>query len=278
MYEAQNHVAGWGRLFAQAVTAWAAQRGYACELLFGEWVIRLQKDDTIHYITHSELGLNSSAADHLVGDKSTTYYILNRAGVPAVPHALILHKDLKGWSPQQDAFIEDFFNTHGNTIVIKPNGGAQGEDVVRVRSREEGMRYIAELFTKYRSLALSPYKECVIEYRTTILDGEVLHMYEKHHAPDPTEFRFNLSHGAIAQEVTDMDACRAVGAIARDAAKAVGIRFANVDIMRTTDGSLLVIEINADVTFTYYARTSTQAHEKAFWIFGRALDRLCNIS
>ncbi len=267
------HIEGWNRFFAHAVRTWAESRGVTYEFSFGDWLIRLEKDGVVKYIEWCDIGLNTSAQHLVAKDKSATSHILEREGIPHVEHTLVLRPQSKGWLPQQAQLVQEFFAQHNNDVVIKPNTGAGGTEVVRATTYNEGVSILEKLFLTHRALALSPFVVCVSEYRVTVLDTEVLHMYEKRHAPDPTEFRFNLAHGATAHEVPQND-WEAVAVLARAAQHALGGRFMNIDIVRLSDGTMRVMEINGSVAFEKYVLTSDEAEARALESYARALDAL----
>lgn len=273
--EGGAHITAKNRFFIAAVVSWAERRGAHCERHFGDWLVMVTLNGTTRFLEWYDIGLNSSANYLIAKDKCGTTWILERHGVPAVEHFLVLRPDSQGWTTAQAAAQEAFVARVGFPIVLKPNTGTNGNDVYKVDTREALNETLTTLFATERAVALSPFIRVVKEYRATVLNGEVLLMYAKLQ-DTRADFRFNLSHGATVAAVDAAEFAR-VSPIAKRAMEALTMRFANVDIVLDETGALSVLEVNGGVAFEKYSLISDAHRSEAQSVYDRALDSLFGI-
>lgn len=237
--------------FVQLVTQACERLGVRLEWLSDYWIARLEKGGAMRYLQGCTFPLNGASVDAIMCDKVATYAVLQRGGVPAVPHYLLRkysHDDMPA------GLADEILATHPLPLVIKPNTDtSRGAGVTRCLSAEEFRSSVAELSAHYSALAVSPYISVQHEYRTVVLDGQVKLVYEKVRAPlaaDGTgEWRHNISLGATPEIQTDPVICDEVGTLAVAAMEVVGGRFATVDIVKSSHG-YQVLEINGSVAFS----------------------------
>ncbi len=273
--QGSDYINAKNRFFIEAVSTWANERGAECTRHFGDWLIMLTHNGVTKYLEWYDMGLNSSTNYLIAKDKCGTAWILHRHNVRAVEHFLLLRPDSQGWTTQQEHASHEFLARVGFPVVLKPNTGTNGSDVYKAQTQHEYDDKLRALFETERAVALSPFVEVKKEFRTTVLDGEVVLMYAK--VQDSREdFRFNLSHGARVESVSDDERAR-VAPLALAAMSAMGMRFANVDIVEDKGGSLQVLEINGGVAFEKYSEVSAEHRARAYTVYARALDALFGI-
>ncbi len=206
--------------------------------------------------------------------------------------------------------ILDFFYKHHKSIVLKPNKGSSGKEVFHVTTETELEQVASKFLLQDTAIALSPYYEIQNEYRAVLLDDEVLLVFKKQipkiigdgkknvgrllmekgfslenalfllqrnvsmsYVPQENEplkllWKHNLTGGA-SPEVMEAPS-EDLRNLARKARKAVGIRFASVDIIETA-GELKVIEINSGVTLVNFAMSSQENYGKAKKVYKKAI-------
>ena len=275
MNDAGAHITAKNRFFVSAVLSWADRRNALCERHFGDWLIMVTKGGRTRFLEWYDIGLNSSTNYLIAKDKSGTTWILDRHGVPAVEHFLVLRPDSQGWTQAQDEAQRIFTDRVGFPLVLKPNTGTNGNDVYKVDTMHELDATLTTLFETERAIALSPFIRVVKEYRVTVLDGEVLLAYAKLQ-DTRADFRFNLSHGATVADITDDELAR-VSPLAKNAMRALTMRFANVDIVLDEVGALFVLEVNGGVAFEKYSLVSDEHRTRAQAVYDSALDALFGI-
>ncbi|MCW5875936.1 MAG: hypothetical protein KIS85_03550 [Anaerolineales bacterium] len=86
-------------------------------------------------------------------------------------------------------------------------------------------------------------------------------------------WKHNLSAGSAPQVLEDGPLSEQLIEMARQAQRAINIRFASVDIMES-DGQLRVLEINSGVMMEHFVRSQPENREKAKAIYTRAIQRM----
>lgn len=258
------------RVVVEALRKSADARGLRFESFSHGWVVRLSDGERVARVFGYDFELNSVSAAKIAGDKAATSTFLSGAGVPSVPHHLFLRSSLKGYTEPEGnwlrmlALAEEF----GWNLVCKANSGTGGHHVYHVQTPAELETASTAVFAAHHSLSLAPFVAADGEYRVMLLDGEPLLVYEK--VRDDGEWRHNLGLGGRAVDVTDGSLSAELAEVAGPALRAIGLRFASVDIMATESG-LTVLEVNAGVMMEHYGRSSDERRERAEAIYDRAV-------
>lgn len=169
------------RVLLASLRRYASLRGLHLETLSHDWIAVLKKGERRHLAFGYDLGVNSSTAAKVANDKSATFQVLERAGIPAVEHRVFLHPRFLRFLPVEGnwggliAALADF----RGDAVIKDNEGTGGMEVHRVRSQMELEQRAHELFQIARGVALSPYLPIEEETRLVLVDGECPLAYRK---------------------------------------------------------------------------------------------------
>ncbi|WP_426613044.1 ATP-grasp domain-containing protein [Bradyrhizobium sp. McL0616] len=233
------------RIFVQAIRRYCAQHGIAVDVRAGGWLIAMRRGEMRRFAFGYDIGLNSAIAHRLANDKSATAEALALEGVPCIPHHLFLNPKL-GKNVVGDAWREAMLrllpdNPQG--VVVKPNEGTSGRSVFRVATEAELDHAVGEVFSMSAGLVISPYVAIEEEVRVVLLDDVPLAVYSKQRGLD---WRHNLDAGAQPVLLEDGEARAACVKLAIDAADAIGIAFASIDVIRV-DGAWRVLEINSGV-------------------------------
>ena len=173
---------------------------------------------------------NDARAIERCVDKSTATFHLHRAGLP-VPGTITV---------EGQAAARGRFGALVAPVVVKPMFGAQGAGIARAAtandlppSPEVGDVYYMQSFIPPRSV---DYHE---DWRVFVSGGRVLAAMSRR----AKSWITNVAQGA---EPGRHDADGEMSELAVAAARALGADYAGVDLIRHTDGRLLVLEVNSN--------------------------------
>lgn len=229
--------------------------GIKLEFLCTNWVRRLEKGGQVKFIVGRQTGLNSYTAGEIASDKVATYDVLNNQGIPAVEHVILYEFTNRApytMGRNSSKYVQDYFVKHDQHIVVKPINGKCGEGVIQISEERQIIPTLLELFCKNMTICMSPFYQIEYEYRMILLDGDVRVSYMKV-LSDKSQWKFNLCQGARTEEIPS----KKVGALtvlAKQAAKALGLRFCSVDMIETDAGETMVLEVNSSVMTDAYVQ------------------------
>lgn len=171
------------RLLVQALAEAAPQLGVKHHAFSADWVqVITMPDGKPHFIMGYKWPLNTAGSSMLADDKYATSTILTRAGVPCVEHHLFLRRDFTDESLDLDKLLTELRATVasiGYPVVVKNNHGVGGEGVYLVET-ERGLNHrVAQMFAKYRGVAISSLFDAPYEYRLVVLQQQVLLVFKK---------------------------------------------------------------------------------------------------
>ena len=281
------------RFLIDAVAAACDTRGITLARHCGDWLLRLARGGVRRSVLGYNFDLNPDPAATIARDKAASAALLAEAGVPHVPHELVLSPLLTEYGDGRAAVevLRAAGGRHGWPIVVKPNAGTGGGGVTRCRTLAEAEAALFEICRTERAAAVGPLLPVSREVRTVLLDGEPLLCFEKvppavtgdgiatlHQLILAAAFPPPVAAAALA-ETPHPDRTPAVGErvpvlwrhnlgggakpldlrpdehvpLARHAADALDLRLAAVDTVEV-DGRWLVMEVNAGVMLETYAR------------------------
>jgi glutathione synthase/RimK-type ligase-like ATP-grasp enzyme len=257
------------RIFVDAIRRYCRARGVVCEVKSQGWLIIMQRDERRHLAFGYDIGLNGAIAHRIANDKSATAEVLAHSGIACIPHTLFLSPKLAKYAPASGAreAMLCLLRAHPHGLVAKPNEGTSGRFVFKVTSEAELDLATREIFASHLTLAISPFVEIEEEVRVILLDGDPSVVYSKERISD---WRHNLDFGARPILLEQGEAREACIAMAVQAATAIGIRFASIDIVRVA-GSLKVLEINSGVMMEVLGRHHP---ELVYAAYAAALDKV----
>lgn len=205
--------------------------------------------------------LNPAGADRLCDDKAATYEVLSANGIAAVRHDFLTKEmPLPAW-----------VKFDGKEVVVKPNDGTGGVDVERIASKTELEKRLQKLFVKFDRLSLSPFISIKTEYRAIILAGQVEIFYAKH-LQNAEDWKFNLGQGATPELLGMPEKLKT---LACQTSEALGIHFASIDIIETSEEQYQILEVNSGVMVENFSKISKKHYEQAKALYQKAI-RLAN--
>lgn len=250
------------------------EEGIEYDFLSKDWVMRLAWGEKVRYIVGLKFDNNAHGLGLIVDDKFALQELLRSRQVPTVKSAIFYPETnqfgfARGCNSWRDIYA--YFLENDEDVVMKPNVGMCGQDVCRITTKEELGRIWREMLWHYDSINVEPFYHVVQEYRAVMLRNEVKLSYGKCLGED--EWRYNLSQGARAVRINDAKKKQRVEDLAREAARAVGLKFGSVDIIETGDG-LLVLEMNSSVTFEKYLKFFPEDYEVVKEIYRVAIKEM----
>ena len=257
------------RIFVEAVKRYCARHNIAVAVRSQGWLIVMQRGPRQYFALGYDIGLNSAIAHRIANDKAATADVLTLDGIACVPHTVFLNPKLSAHIPPPGSWptMLDLLEKHPEGVVVKPNEGTSGQSVFPVSTRAELERAAAEIFSSHLTLAVSPYVEIEDEVRVVVIDELAPVVYSKKRV---LNWRHNLDAGARPVLLEPGEAREACVAIAVNAAKAIGIRFASVDVIRV-GGALKILEINSGVMMEKLGKFYPDLVDAAY---SAALDRV----
>lgn len=146
-----------------------------------DWVLRLDQSGKTRWIFGYDFDLNSCTTQQLCKDKSAGSDALGSFDIPRIEHVLFMNPQNKSFVPTIGTWrsMHELFVRWKGDVVVKPNEGTGGNDVMRVRSVIELEDAVSRLFSRHRTIALSPFISVRHEYRFIILDDAIKLSYEK---------------------------------------------------------------------------------------------------
>ncbi len=257
------------RIFVQAIRRYGARHGIDVDVRAGGWLIAMRRGEMRRFAFGYDIGLNSAIAHRLANDKSATSEALSLANVPCIPHHLFLNPKLgqnivgADWRAAMLGLLHD--NPQG--VVVKPNEGTSGRSVFRVTTELELDHAVGEAFSMSSGLVISPYVVITEEVRVILLDDVPRVVYNKQRGSD---WRHNLDAGAKPVLLEDGEIRSACVKLATDAAHAIGIAFASIDVV-CVDSDWRVLEINSGVMMEALAKLHPELVQATY---DAALDRV----
>nr|WP_286672493.1 hypothetical protein [Cohnella hashimotonis] len=242
--------------------------GVSFETITPDLTYRARRGEASFLMTDAELGLNPSSASALAVSKSAASDALRAAGVPCVAHIYLPHPGHR-FRGGEDAYMraEAAFARFGGDAVVKPDDGAQGRHVYRVRNKDELREALRAVFAIERHAAVSPYREAELEYRIVVLSGEARVWVGKRRNGS---WKHNLAEGASSVEVPANVRMR-LSPLAVKAAAALDMVFCSVDILDSALHGPLVIEINHKVMLGDHYRQHPDSEGELYALYRDAI-------
>lgn len=304
----ENYAQSRQRFFTRILRQVASEEQLTLHFFSKDWIARLSDGRRQRFVYGYQFDLNSVTAQMLAFDKAATSTLLAESGVPAVAHRLFLRPEEAGWVGDQGVWpaLQAYAQEHQFDIVAKPNRGTRGQSVYFIRTPRELEAAAHQLWALDRAFCLSPRETIETEYRLLMLDKEPQLVYAKRipflegdgkstladlfdgkDVPpwlDPQQVpaegeqvpllqKSNLSGGAMPEILLPADVPELV-AIARQAVRAIGMRFASVDIIRTADQGEKVLEINSGLVGGAFIRQAPEGYERAKAVYRAVVQKM----
>ncbi|MDB5161880.1 MAG: hypothetical protein JWM52_388 [Candidatus Saccharibacteria bacterium] len=239
------------------------KRNIQIEAFSDDWILRLSRNNQMHYVYGYHFGLNNGASVEISNDKVATYQLLNAAHIPAVPHLLASTR-----ATQHDSWSSHA--TGWNSFLIKPTHGGGGRGI-RLFSDVEAAKSIMSALSE-QDWCVSPFLPIKKETRLVMLDGEVLLAFEKH---DPVlqdgipMFNLRLGARAVNREPSDE-----IVSLAKQTQQTLGLRLTTVDIVELENGESMVLELNDGFSLEHYMKQDEANLEHAHRVYDAIITKL----
>jgi len=206
------------------------------------FAVYLDKDDAVARLLE-ERGVrlfNSAEAIRLADDKMLTHIALLNAGVPqpkTIPSPLF-------FAGEDDAvFLEKVEKELGYPIVVKNCYGAFGKQVFLARDKEE-LAALRKNLLREKHL-YQEFIDCgATDLRVIVIGGKAVAAMRRR-AVTPGEFRANAELGGTGEKI---ELTGEIASIAEEAANALGLCYAGVDLLERK-GEYLLTEVNSNAHF-----------------------------
>lgn len=259
-------------LYLKMITEICNELEIKLELLDPTLLMILQKGEKRRYIWSKKFELNSATSFRIANSKFATHIVLERYHVPHIPCRRILFSG-EDTSTIYHSIYMDFIRY--KDIVLKPDNGYNGNDVYHCKSQEDIKAALVSIQKAYKYLVTAPFISTFSEYRIFYLNGNCLFGYEKTPDTEHGAWKHNLSVGAKAKHIESWELKNELYKLARQAAEAIGITFATVDIVIDKQQPL-IMEINSGVVADIFASQSIQNYEIAKDIYKKAINAMFN--
>ncbi len=247
-------------------------------LISNGWIIVLEKDNQIHYISGTKFDLNNFTSATICNDKYACFSALKYHNIPVCEHHILYQEDKK-----ED--IEKIFNEYNKDVVIKKNIGSYGSDMFHIKDFNDLLNNMNNLFKSNKSISILPFYKIKAEYRVIVLNNNVELIYSKirpvvigdgiHTIYEllldfnkpffkdiknkeldyilekdkiyEYSWQHNISKGAIPVKVEDDNLKERLKDLAIKTTNRLNLNFVSVDIVELENNELKVIEINSGV-------------------------------
>lgn len=158
-------------IFVQMLEEICEETWYTYAKFSQDWIIQLHYGSQYAFVYGYSFSCNADASAKICVDKSATYDVLSAKGIPCVEHILF---HTYGGSYSQGSHwekMQQFFHTHNQHIVIKPNKWTGGTQVQQVRSLSELESTVYQQFSQTNMIAFSPFYTIQKEVRIVMYNG-----------------------------------------------------------------------------------------------------------
>lgn len=209
-------------------------------------------------------------------------------------------------------YVLSLFHKFNNSIVLKPNNGACGVGVYHILDEDTLLEVYNNLLAKNFSISACPFYDIENEYRAIIINDEIKLLYGKirpvvigdgkstiyelltnfnyeyfkDYVGDNKDkvlnineiyehdWKFNLSRGSkMFRNIVKSD-YEKISSLALKTAKAVGLGFGSVDIIKTKTGDMYIMEINSGVMMDNFIKQDENGYEIAKSIYSIAIEEM----
>lgn len=158
------------------------RNGVNCKLLSKDWVMMLEKNNKIRFITGCKFSLNNHAIGEILDDKYALYEVLRQKGIPVIEHNILYpsyNMNDYALGANDSKLVKDYFLENNNSIILKPCKGTCGQGVYNITSIDNIDETLENLFLKNTSISYCPFYNIKNEYRIITLNGNIEMIYKK---------------------------------------------------------------------------------------------------
>lgn len=140
------------------------------EELSDDWIIKLKKDNKNKFLVGYKFDLNTQATAEICNDKFALFAVLESEGIQVIKHNIIFKNE--------ENKLKKYFNDYNQDIVLKPNNGTCGNNVLHICDYNRLKDEYNRLINKCYSVDICPFYNIENEYRVIYLPNKQ-HIYKK---------------------------------------------------------------------------------------------------
>lgn len=140
------------------------------EELSDDWIIKLKKENKNKFLVGYKFDLNTQATAEICNDKFALYAVLESEGIQVIKHNIIFKNE--------ESKLNKYFNEYNNDVVLKPNNGTCGNNVLHICEFNKLKDEYNRLINKYYSVDICPFYNIESEYRIIYLPNKQ-YIYKK---------------------------------------------------------------------------------------------------
>ena len=250
----------------------------------GGWLKELRKGNVTNYIVGYKFSLNNQGISLVVDDKGLFYDSI-KDKLPIIIHHVLFNN-------YDSDEVLNIFHKYNDKLIIKGNIGTCGREVFKITNEKRLFNIIDRLFENQYSISLCPYYDIDKEYRLIVLNNDIKLIYSKENPTiigdgvktikellldfNPSyyknnqvenenyipkqgekvivEYRFNLSNGARVNTNIDNELKDRLIDLAKKVVKETNLSFGSIDIIRTVNNELYIMEANSGVMMNNYLK------------------------
>lgn len=168
--------------FHELIKEICMEQGITCSVLSKDWVLMLEKEGKIRFISGYKFDLNRHGFGSIIDDKYATFEVLKMNNIPIIEHHILFHQNnTNNYASGSNMYskVEDLFNQYQQNMVLKANNSTCGNEVYSIRKKEDISFYLDKLFHKNFSISICPFYDIKTEYRLIVLNNECVFLYGK---------------------------------------------------------------------------------------------------
>lgn len=140
------------------------------EELSDDWIIKLKKDNKNKFLVGYKFDLNTQATAEICNDKFALFAVLESEGIQVIKHNIVFKNE--------EIKLKKYFNDYNQDIVLKPNNGTCGNNVLHICDYNRLKDEYNRLINKCYSVDICPFYNIENEYRVIYLPDKQ-HIYKK---------------------------------------------------------------------------------------------------
>lgn len=138
--------------------------------LSDDWIIKLKKDNINRFLVGYKFDLNTQATAEICNDKFALFAVLETEGIPVIKYNILFKNE--------EEKLKAYFNEYNQDVVLKPNNGTCGNNVMHICDYNELENEYEKLMSKCYSVDICPFYEIESEYRVIYLPSKK-YIYKK---------------------------------------------------------------------------------------------------
>jgi len=254
------------------------------KLISKDWIMVLTKNKVSKCISGYRFPLNNHSIGSVIDDKYAFFDLCKHLKLPIIQHKILFNPNTE-LGNNTFKLLEETFQEYDHNIVLKPNIGTEGNNVYHITNKQDLKKTVNKLFEHNFSISICPFYKIDNEYRVIVLNKKVKLIFEKnkpvvigngkntikelllklnpHYFKNiifderfnrvlkdkeiyEYDWRFNLSKGATAKLIDDMNLYNKLSNIALDVCNKIGAEFLSVDIIKC-ENNFYLMEANSGV-------------------------------